>query len=155
MIREWGTVYAWQDGVAMVSCDVKSSCNACASRSSCGTRVLNKLGPQTEHRLQVEWPEPLAIGQKVELGIAESSLLGSAMLVYMLPLAGLFVMGGLFQMISGGNFAPLVGALLGGVGGFLLARGWAAKLSRNTRWQPVIINVGLPPQDQIIPTREA
>jgi sigma-E factor negative regulatory protein RseC len=31
-------------------------------------------------------------GQKVELGIAEGSLLGSAMLVYMAPLVGLFVM---------------------------------------------------------------
>ncbi|VEB01419.1 Sigma factor RpoE regulatory protein RseC [Klebsiella pneumoniae] len=52
------------------------------------SRVLNKLGPQTSHTISVPCEQPLAAGQKVELGIAESSLLGSAMLVYMAPLAG-------------------------------------------------------------------
>ncbi len=90
MIKEWATVVSWQDGLATVSCDVKASCSSCASRAGCGSRVLNKLGPQTTHTIVVPSDEPLTPGQKVELGIAEGSLLGSAMLVYMSPLAGLF-----------------------------------------------------------------
>jgi Positive regulator of sigma E activity len=42
--------------------------------------VLNKLGPQTSHTLSVSSEQPLVAGQKVELGIAEGSLLSSAMM---------------------------------------------------------------------------
>ena len=98
MIKEWATVVSWQNGIALVSCDVKASCNSCASRAGCGSRVLNKLGPQTSHTISVPSEQPLMAGQKVELGIAEGSLLSSAMLVYLSPLLGLFIMGGVFVM---------------------------------------------------------
>lgn len=81
MIKEWATVVSWQNGIALVSCDVKASCNSCASRAGCGSRVLNKLGPQTSHTISVPSEQPLVAGQKVELGITEGSLLSSAMLV--------------------------------------------------------------------------
>ncbi len=41
------------------------------------------------------------------------------MLVYMAPLAGLFVMASIFQVLFASDIASLCGALLGGVGGFL------------------------------------
>ncbi len=80
--------------------------------------MLNKLGPQTSHTISVPCEQPLAAGQKVELGIAESSLLGPALLVYMAPLVGLFVMASIFQVLFASDIASLCGALLGGVGGF-------------------------------------
>lgn len=145
MIKEWATVIAWDNGLAQVSCDVKASCNSCASRAGCGSRVLNKLGPQTTHTITVPSAEPLVAGQKVELGITESSLLGSAMLVYMSPLLGLFVVAALFQVLFGTDIAALCGAVLGGVGGFLIAKGFSPRLAARETWQPVIISVGLPP----------
>lgn len=145
MIKEWATVIAWDNGMAQVSCDVKASCNSCASRAGCGSRVLNKLGPQTTHTITVPSTEPLVAGQKVELGITESSLLGSAMLVYMSPLLGLFVVASLFQVLFGTDVAALCGAVLGGVGGFLIAKGFSPRLAARQTWQPVIISVGLPP----------
>jgi hypothetical protein len=78
----------------------------------------------------------------VELGIAESSLLGSALLVYMAPLVGLFVMASIFQVLFASDIASLCGALLGGVGGFLVARGLSPQLAARQSWQPVIISVG-------------
>ncbi|NBD01645.1 SoxR-reducing system protein RseC [Atlantibacter hermannii] len=145
MMKEWATVISWQNGEAVVSCDVKSSCSSCASRAGCGSRILNKLGPQTSHSITVPCDQPLVAGQKVELGIAESSLLGSALVVYMSPLMGLFIIAGLFQMLFGTDLAAMAGAILGGVGGFLLAKGLAPVLSRRESWQPVILSVGLPP----------
>lgn len=145
MIKEWATVIAWDNGMAQVSCDVKTSCNSCSSRAGCGTRVLNKLGPQTSHTISVPSAEPLVAGQKVELGITESSLLGSAMLVYMSPLIGLFVVASLFQVLFGSDIAALCGAVLGGVGGFLIAKGFSPRLATRETWQPIIISVGLPP----------
>jgi sigma-E factor negative regulatory protein RseC len=107
--------------------------------------VLNKLGLQTSHTISVPSAEPLSVGQKVELGIAESSLLGSALLVYMAPLVGLFVMASLFQVLFSNDFASLCGAILGGVGGFLVARGLSPGLAARQSWQPIIISVGLAP----------
>ncbi|MGR9069638.1 SoxR-reducing system protein RseC, partial [Klebsiella quasipneumoniae] len=111
MIKEWATVVSWHNGVAQVHCDVKASCSSCASRAGCGSRVLNKLGPQTSHTISVPCEQPLTAGQKVELGIAESSLLGSALLVYMAPLVGLFVMASIFQVLFASDIASLCGAL--------------------------------------------
>ena len=67
MIKEWATVVSWHNGVAQVHCDVKASCSSCASRAGCGSRVLNKLGPQTSHTISVPCEQPLAAGQKGEL----------------------------------------------------------------------------------------
>jgi len=152
MIKEWATVVSWQNGEAVLKCDVKTSCSSCASRAGCGTRVLNKLGPQTEHLLTVQSEKPLVAGQKVELGIAEKSLLGSALLVYMSPLAGLFVMGGLFQWFFTTDIAAMAGALLGGIGGFMLARIYSQRLSQRDNWQPVILNVALGPDSLRVET---
>ena len=145
MIKEWATVVSWHNGQALVSCDVKSSCNSCSSRAGCGSRVLNKLGPQTEHTISVPSAEPLVVGQKVELGISEGSLLTSAMLVYMTPLLGLFIVAAVFQLLFGSDQAAFAGGVLGGVGGFLVARGLSPKLASRNEWQPVILSVGLPP----------
>lgn len=145
MIKEWATVVSWGEGFAQVSCDVKSSCSSCVSRAGCGSRVLNKLGPQTEHTIIVPSAEPLVVGQKVELGISEGSLLTSAMLVYMTPLLGLFVMAAVFQLLFSSDLAAFAGGILGGVGGFLVARGLSPKLASREAWQPVILSVGLPP----------
>lgn len=145
MIKEWATVVSWRDGFAQVRCDVKSSCSSCSSRAGCGSRVLNKLGPQTEHTITVPCEQPLVAGQKVELGISEGSLLTSALLVYMTPLLGLFVVAALFQMLFGSDLAAFAGGILGGVGGFLVARGVSPKLTSRDAWQPVILSIGLPP----------
>lgn len=145
MIKEWATVVSWQNGEALVQCDVKASCSSCASRSGCGSRVLNKLGPQMTHTITVPSDRPLVVGQKVELGIGETSLLTSALLVYMSPLVGLFLMAALFQALFARDLATLCGAILGGVGGFMLARSLSPKLATRSDWQPVILSVGLPP----------
>ena len=145
MIKEWATVVSWQNGEALLKCDVKTSCGGCASRASCGTRILNKLGPQTEHLLTVISEQPLIPGQKVELGIAEKSLLLSAVIVYLFPLAGLFIFAGLFQWLFGTDIAAMSGALLGGLGGFLLARIYSHRFSQRDTWQPVILSVALGP----------
>lgn len=145
MIKEWATVVSGITAWRRCTATLKPPAAAAPSRAGCGSRVLNKLGPQTSHTISVPCEQPLAAGQKVELGIAESSLLGSAMLVYMAPLAGLFVMASIFQVLFASDIASLCGALLGGVGGFLVARGLSPRLAARQSWQPVILNVALPP----------
>lgn len=94
----------------------KTSCNSCQARKGCGSHMLNKLGPKNAHVMQIASSKPLQPGQRIELGIKESSLLGSALLVYMTPLFGLFLVSGLFQALFSSDLAAACGALLGGIG---------------------------------------
>ncbi len=55
----------------------------------------------------------------------------------MAPLFGLFVMASIFQVLFASDIASLCGALLGGVGGFLVARGLSPTLAARQSWQPV------------------
>lgn len=63
----------------------------------------------------------------------------------MTPLLGLFIFGGLFQTLFHTDLAAALGALLGGVGGFIVAKGASVWLSRSASYQPVILSVALPP----------
>lgn len=152
MMREWATVVAWKEGVATLHTEAKTTCNSCSSRKGCGSHMLNKLGPKNAHVMQIASPEPLQPGQRIELGIRESSLLGSALLVYMTPLFGLFLVAGLFQMLFHSDLASACGALLGGVGGFIVAKGVSTLVGEREAFQPVILNVALPPDAMRVET---
>lgn len=145
MMREWATVVSWQNGVATLHSEIKTSCSSCSARKGCGSHMLNKLGPKNAHVMTVASAEPLIPGQRIELGIAEASLLSSALLVYMTPLLGLFTVAGLFQLLFHSDLAAASGALLGGIGGFIIARGISGLLGRAAAYQPVILSVALPP----------
>ena len=145
MMREWATVVAWQDGIATLHTEAKTSCNSCQARKGCGSHMLNKLGPKNAHVMQIASSKPLQPGQRIELGIKESSLLGSALLVYMTPLSGLFLVAGLFQELFNSDLAAACGALLGGIGGFIVAKGVSMKFGDREAFQPVILSIALPP----------
>ncbi|MGX8895236.1 SoxR reducing system RseC family protein, partial [Enterobacter cloacae] len=66
--------------------------------------------------------QPLVVGQKVEVGIPENSLLRSAMLVYLTPLLGLFIVAGIASLRLSSELAIFCSGLVGGVLGFLLAK---------------------------------
>lgn len=154
MMREWATVVSWQDGVATLHSEIKTSCSSCSARKGCGSHLLNQLGPKNAHVMQIASAQRLQPGQRIELGIAEKSLLGSALLVYMTPLAGLFAVAGLFQMLFHSDMAAACGALLGGVGGFIIARGLSVLLNHRAEFQPVILSVALPPDALRVETTE-
>ena len=141
MMREWATVVAWEKGIATLHSEAKTSCNSCSARKGCGSHALNQLGPKNAHVMTIASPEPLQPGQRIR----ESSLLGSALLVYMTPLFGLFLVAGLFQMLFHSDLAAACGALLGGIGGFIVAKGVSGVFGHREAFQPIILSVALPP----------
>ena len=148
MMREWATVESWENGVATLHTEAKTTCNSCSARKGCGSQMLNKLGPKNAHVMQVNSEKPLQPGQRIELGIKESSLLSSALMVYITPLVGLFIGAGLFQYWFSTDIASACGALLGGVGGFFTAKWLSTLIGDKNAFQPVILTVALGP-DQL------
>lgn len=145
MMKEWATVVSWQQGVALLRCDRKTGCGNCNARSGCGVPALNELVPETEHPLQVRIDQPLEPGQRVEVGIAEGSLLRSAMLVYLMPLLGMMLGGSLLQYWLGTDAFAALGALLGGGVAFMLVRSLAHRLGKQADYQPIVLQIGIPP----------
>lgn len=147
MIKEWATVIHWHQGRAILRYGSSSGCGSCSARAACGSYALSKIGPNTEHQLEIAIEQPLAIGQKVEVGIPEGSLIRSAMLVYLTPLFGLFLVAGLVQVAGLEQFWVALSGILGGFLGFFLARKIASYWRDETAFQPVILQIGLPPEE--------
>lgn len=145
MMKEWATVISWNNGIALLRCEPQAGCGSCHARSGCGSHLLNELGPETDHQLQIAILQPLEPGQKVEVGISEGSLLRSASLVYLTPLVGLIGGGALFQTLFITDTFTALGAFMGANVGFLLAKKLASKIESQSEYQPTVLQIGLPP----------
>ena len=75
------------DYVLELSCEQKTSCSSCASQKSCGTGIVSKAVGSKSLFWNVTSPTAVSQGQVVEIGFPEKTLLQSAMIVYILPLA--------------------------------------------------------------------
>ncbi len=71
MVKEWATVVRWQNGRALLRYGSSSGCGSCGARKTCGSYALSKIGPNTEHELEIAIEQPLVEGQKIEVGIPE------------------------------------------------------------------------------------
>lgn len=143
MMREWATVIAWHDGVATLRCNRQSSCSACQAKATCGVAIMNKVKPNNVLEFKLPVDRHLSVGQQVELGISEANLLYSALLIYMVPLLGLFIGAGLCHWLLNNDLAVITGAITGGVAGFFVARRSAVKLEKKRFYQPVILQISL------------
>ena len=147
MVKEWATVIRWQNGRALLRYGSSSGCGSCGARKTCGSYALSKIGPNTEHELEIAIEQPLVVGQKIEVGIPEGSLIRSAMLVYLTPILGLFIFAGLAQSFDFNQFLVAVSGVLGGVIGFYTARKFASHWRDDDAFQPVVLQIGLPPSE--------
>ncbi len=119
---------------------------AALSRAGCGSRVLNKLGPQTTHTIVVPCDEPLVPGQKEwNWGSPKAACLAPH---YWFICRRWWDYSSSLRYFSYSlllDVAALCGAILGGIGGFLIARGYSRKFAARAEWQPIILSVALPP----------
>lgn len=147
MVKEWATVVRWQNGRALLRYGSSSGCGSCGARKTCGSYALSKIGPNTEHELEIVIEQPLVEGQKIEVGIPEGSLIRSALLVYLTPILGLFIFAGLAQAFDFEQFWIAISGIIGGIIGFYIARRLASNWRDDEAFQPVVLQIGLPPSE--------
>lgn len=147
MVKEWATVVHWHNGRAVLRYASNSGCGSCAASSTCGFYILNTIEPKTEYQLELEVDQPLVVGQKVEVGIPEDSLLRSAMIVYLTPLIGLFIAGGVMTFFFLNQLIIFLGAFVGASVGFFIAKKIAHYWGGKKQYHPTIFQIGLPPNE--------
>ncbi|QBQ62976.1 transcriptional regulator [Actinobacillus indolicus] len=92
MMIEQATVIGYQNGVALVQCQAKAGCGSCVANQSCGTKALSALaGEKFAPQFELSVETPLQIGDKIEIGLAEQSLLLSVFWLYVIPLIALII----------------------------------------------------------------
>ena len=99
-----------------------SGCGTCGGQG-CSSRRIAELFQRKPRQFLVDCDLALAPGDRVVVGIASGSVLKSALRVYGLPL-GLMLAGALLaKAIQPGDGSAVAGMLIGGVVGWLIARG--------------------------------
>ncbi|MFZ3176122.1 MAG: SoxR reducing system RseC family protein [Thiobacillus sp.] len=102
-----------------------SGCGTCGGQGCASRRIAEMFQRKPRHFL-VDCDLSLSPGDRVVVGIARGSVLRSALRAYGLPL-GLMLAGALLsQAVQPGDGPAVVGMLLGGVAGWLAARGGRA-----------------------------
>jgi sigma-E factor negative regulatory protein RseC len=117
-------IKAASDGVWVQAVE-PSGCGTCAGQG-CSSRRIAELFQRSPRHFLVDCDLSLSPGDRVVIGVAEGSVLTSALRAYGLPL-GLMLTGALLaQAIQPGDGPALAGVLLGGVAGWLAGRGGRA-----------------------------
>ncbi|KVW99574.1 SoxR reducing system RseC family protein [Thiobacillus denitrificans] len=99
-----------------------SGCGTCGGQG-CASRRIAELFQRKPRHFLVDCDLSLSPGDRIVVGIVRGSVLKSALRVYGLPL-GLMLTGALLaQAVQPGDGPALVGMLLGGMAGWLVARG--------------------------------
>ncbi|ELK8309911.1 TPA: transcriptional regulator [Vibrio vulnificus] len=129
-----------------LSCEQQTSCSSCSSQKSCGTGVVSKAFGNKSLLWHLETQRRLHVGQVVEIGIPEQSLLQSAMLVYLLPIVAM-LLGALFGhlvlslWLEMGEGAVVLTSMLFAFIGILLAKKLAQPLEQKSAAQVELMRV--------------
>lgn len=99
-----------------------SGCGTCGGEG-CSSRRIAELFQRKPRHFLVDCDLALAPGERIVVGIAHGSVLKSALRLYGLPLVLMLAGALLGQAVQPGDGAALAGMLLGGLAGWLAARG--------------------------------
>lgn len=118
MIEEQGRVVAVEQGAVWVETLRKSTCSSCSVKAGCGQGLLDQLGASGRRGYVRALSDlQLNVGDAVVIGVREDLLVRGSLLVYLLPLLGLFVAAVLAEQMSLSEPWVILSALCG----FLLA----------------------------------
>lgn len=142
MLKESAVVIEYQAGIAKVKCQSQSACGACAAQNACGASALSELtGEQAEHIFTIETITPLKVGQLVEIGLAERSLILSALLLYIVPLLTILLSTFLAEQLFPHELISAMFIFICTALAFLAIRYYSKKLNQKAAYKPILLRV--------------
>ena len=144
MLEETAIITRRQGQFAWVSMQRQSTCGSCQASKGCGTSVLSKVIGNRFTTVKALNVIDADEGDKVLVGIEESSLIRAAFAVNFIPLLGL-ILGAIFfnalsqQLATDGEWLSLAGGVLGFITGILWVRQYSKSVSTDKRYQPVVL----------------
>jgi sigma-E factor negative regulatory protein RseC len=124
-----------------LTCEQQTSCNSCASKSSCATGQVTKAIGNKQHQWHLVTTEFVKAGDVVEIGLPEKALLSAAAVVYLVPLFAL-----LFGALLGNELAL---AYFNGQEWVSIVTGFGAALISGTLIRAKLKNKNLQAEDEV------
>ena len=129
------------DSTATLEIERKIACGLCGQTRGCGNSIWGKVFAHQSTAFKAQNRINAKVGDSVIVGINEQALLRSAMLLYIVPLATLFIGAILMQQAFKTNAYAMLGAMLGLVLGLLWVKGHTMSSRYFKLQQPVILRL--------------
>lgn len=128
MLEERAVILAVEqdsDGQSVARLEItrKSACGLCGQTRGCGNSLWGKVFAHKSGNFIAQNPIQAQVGDGVIVGINESAVMKSALLLYMLPLATMFLVAIVTSQFTANQAAILLSALLGLALGLLWVKG--------------------------------
>lgn len=149
MIKEQATVVSLSGDLAEVEMQRQSACNHCEMSRGCGTGAIGRLLGKRSKPVEVKIDQDIKQGDQVEIGLPDKAFLRAGLLIYGMPLLGLFI--GLIlaeAVYSGYDLVAFIFALIGLVSGLSIAA-FIAKTKFANQLAPKILSVSSEPKNKI------
>ncbi|SFT48004.1 SoxR reducing system RseC family protein [Pseudomonas marincola] len=140
MIEETGRVIAVESGAVWVETLRKSTCSSCSAQAGCGQGLMDKLGVDSRRGLVRALSDlQLNVGDSVVIGVREDLLVRGSLLVYLIPLLGLFAAALLAYAMSLSESLVILSGLFGLVASWFGVRWRSRRVSDDPALQPVVL----------------
>lgn len=144
MILEIGRIVTIEAEGLWVETIKRSVCGSCQAQKGCGQSLLATFGEQGASRLWVLLDghdvKRYCVGDEVEIGIPEDVIVGSALIIYMVPLFCLLIATMLADYQGVSDSFSVVWALVGLVIGGFAVRWHSHRIRFDNRLQPVLVD---------------
>ncbi|MBE2894430.1 SoxR reducing system RseC family protein [Spirabiliibacterium falconis] len=143
MLVEVAEVVSIANGIAKVRCETKQSCSGCVAKTSCGAHALSELNGDRHNQLllQVVVDDAVEVGQKIEIGLQERSMILTALLLYIVPLATLLCSALIGSLFIQTEWALALLIVVATALSFVIIRPVSEKLAVRKHFQPHFIRI--------------
>ena len=107
---------------AWVESETKSACGGCAMAKGCGTKVISGYFGKKFVPLKLLNDFDGIVGDRIEVGIYNSTILKASALLYLLPLLGMIVGAIMGTSMNEGDFFSIILSIIGLISGFALTK---------------------------------
>lgn len=148
MIKERATVVSLSGNRAEVQMQRQSACSHCEMSHGCGTGAIGRLLGKRSKPVNIEVDQDMKAGDSVELGLPDKAFLKASLLIYGLPILGLFIGAMVAEAVfTDAEFMVFVFAMAGLISGLAISAR-IAKIKFAAQFNPKILSViSEPPQN--------
>ena len=133
MIKQKAIVIAVDDTTIWLDSERQSTCGQCQVKKFCGAELSNNYVGNNFFRIAIDKEINVAVGQHVQLGILEQSLVQGAFIIYIIPLMIMFLLTVIAQLLNFSEVVEFIASICGLAIGFYLVHIQFQKNKKNNK----------------------
>jgi len=140
MLKETGIVTRIENDWAWVNTQSRLACSSCKVESTCGTAILEKYLAGKVFISKIKNELSAKVGDQVVIAIPKASVTQASIVVYCIPLFGLFIAALLVDFWLNSEAHAIAAGFVGFIGGLFVVRYYNRKIENNEHYQPKMVS---------------